>query len=271
MAVLLTFASAAAAQSNLQRVLALLDQHPLFRSPSILANIAETIPGTRAPLLQETVDGSYPGLPITAALPTFRQSDFDLLAETTLFLADALHRLQTRLNLEPGWMHGTLAPPAVFGMTTIDASVTNLHLRGNTQDMTGRAHATGGGSDHVAIGEITATAIAASNTGSILTEVQVVIDNAAAQNPLDLMPSEIAQGGSQRLQAASTGTTDARTLTRTAAGGGADTATFAINLASNRMDVTGAVRTIVQQQSVELATIMTTVIGAVNAGETRPH
>jgi hypothetical protein len=55
------------------------------------------------------------------------------------------------------------------------------------------------------------------------------------------------------------------------AGGGADTALAMLNISSSRMDVTGAVLTIVQQQSLRIETVTTTVLGALNGGEIRPE
>lgn len=121
--------------------------------------------------------------------------------------------------------------------------------------------------DHVLeIGEVASTVLGAVNTGQIVTHVMVEYRPDLEVPEFNLPSSSIMTGHSGQIAAAMATDVYAAQSIHQAAGGSAEAAVLALNVASNVSEVTGAVITHIQGRSASIETLVTTAIGAVNGG-----
>ncbi|MCB1425261.1 MAG: hypothetical protein R3D65_06445 [Zhengella sp.] len=120
------------------------------------------------------------------------------------------------------------------------------------------------------IGEITSTVLGAVNTGQIVTEITTDRIVGPVGVILDLTKSQIANGPNIALSQAATETTHALHRVNTMLGGSAGTATVAVNIASNTMEIRGRITNVIMGKSAQIRMQAATAIGAVNGGIVGP-
>lgn len=123
--------------------------------------------------------------------------------------------------------------------------------------------------DLLRLDQIRSTTLGAVNTGEILTNVTAKWQTDALAPDLDLGLAEVSLGTSSLISQAMTDTASASHLSSRELGG-IGGAALVLNLASNEMAIAGQITTIVQSQSVRIDEILTTAIGAINAGAINP-
>lgn len=288
-AVLTAAAGAALAETTLERVLGTIAATPLVSAHGVLANIAETFsaapqsaprrldPGDRviigydatgtpvhatADVFGVTVTPSQAAALGAGVPPGFYPAGSPLFAlpasvQVSLFEYDA-----TGAALEEA---------RVLTETRIDGRITNRVNRVIPGDLARVASVALDQDAMIGLGMIGATALGAVNAGSIVTDVTARWDPGATRAQIDLATAQVALGASGAVQAAATTTGLASQHATQAAGGSAETAVALLNIGSNRMDITGAVLTVVRQQSLQVEAAVTTVLGAVNGGTIRPN
>lgn len=127
-----------------------------------------------------------------------------------------------------------------------------------------------GEADILNLATISSTVLGAVNTGEIVTNVTAHWQPAALAPRVDLQLAEVSMGASVSLSEALTGGVASSSLTLKALGGTAQGPALALNQATNGTAIAGQIRTIVFQQTVSVGEIMSTAIGAVNAGTVNP-
>ena len=123
--------------------------------------------------------------------------------------------------------------------------------------------------DQLGLDQIRSTTLGAVNTGEILTNVTAKWQTDALVPGIGLDLAEVSLGTSSRMSEAMIDTASASRLSTRELGGPAGAA-LVLNLASNGTAIAGQITTIVQSQSVRIDEILTTAIGAVNAGAINP-
>jgi len=118
----------------------------------------------------------------------------------------------------------------------------------------------------LALDRISTTVLGAVNSGEIVASIEVRTDEAGRSFTVDIDRARIATGGSIALSGAVAGDVMASTMTIREIGGGAGAGAVAANLSMNMGEVRGRVTNAVTSQSTTIASITTTVIGAVNSG-----
>lgn len=123
-----------------------------------------------------------------------------------------------------------------------------------------------GEADLLNVARINSTVLGAVNTGEILTNVSAEWQTSALIPRIGLQLAEVSVGANARVAESVTGTADASSLTLAAMGGSAQNPALVLNQATNGTAIVGRIHTLVQSQSASVGEIMTTVIGALNAG-----
>jgi hypothetical protein len=100
----------------------------------------------------------------------------------------------------------------------------------------------------------------------ILTNVTADWQTSALVPHIGLHLAEVSVGANAQVSEAIIGTAEASSLTLAAMGGGAHNPALVLNQATNGTAIVGRVQTLVQSQSAGVGEIITTVIGALNAG-----
>ncbi|WP_071675930.1 hypothetical protein [Nioella nitratireducens] len=273
------------AQSVLERVLPLVAQIEKLNAGSLFANIAETVPGdwTTAPrrlsggdrvVIGYTPDGQpslavagADGLTITAAdtaghsrgLPPGYYPTGSLLfalpagAQMSLYQTDA--------------DGAALAVAQEQIQARIDGRITT-QLIGLTlpEELTTIAAVSGDLASYVDIGAIQSTTLGAVNTGQIVTDIQVDYVPGLSGPEIGYASSQIAMGSNAQIDAVIASAAQASSLDSRSLGGSAEAAIISLNVASNTVEVTGAILTRVQGRAASVQTQITTVLGAVNGG-----
>jgi hypothetical protein len=114
------------------------------------------------------------------------------------------------------------------------------------------------------------TVLGAVNTGEIITNIEVIVENMGSGATPAIEFAEIIRGGRGAESFASAGDTKALTTRLWTVGGALNAPTFSLNMTSNSLGITGRVDTILRGTSSKIETISTTVLGAVNVGKTAP-
>lgn len=123
-----------------------------------------------------------------------------------------------------------------------------------------------GETDLLSLARINSTVLGAVNTGEILTNVTADWQTSALVPHIGLHLAEVSVGANAQVSEAIIGTAEASSLTLAAMGGGAQNPALVLNQATNGTAIVGRVQTLVQSQSAGVGEIITTVIGALNAG-----
>lgn len=155
-----------------------------------------------------------------------------------------------------------------LAMSRIDGSVTNviqgLLLPYLVPASLVAVYDADGGSDGLLImQDMRTTVLGAVNTGEIVTQITVTLQD-AGQIDMDL--AGISQGANIAVQQAQTRAASANSVDLSQIGGRADSSAIALNIAHSASEITGAVVNRVNGQSVAIGDILTTVLGAVNGG-----
>ncbi|SOB89439.1 hypothetical protein SAMN05877809_1017 [Rhodobacter sp. JA431] len=116
-------------------------------------------------------------------------------------------------------------------------------------------------------GILAATALGAVNTGEIITRIDVAWDADLDRPDLGIRSALLETGASIDLVQTQTNTTAAQSLQLTRLGSTPDAAALLLNLASNNSEVIARVDTRVYNIAAGINGAITTVIGAVNAGQ----
>lgn len=123
--------------------------------------------------------------------------------------------------------------------------------------------------DALGLDSIRSTTLGAVNTGQILTNVTAKWQADALTPDIGVRLAEVSMGASTQLAEAMITTAGASSLS-THELGGTRGAALVLNQATNGTAIAGQITTIVQSQSVRIDEILTTAIGAVNAGAINP-
>lgn len=146
----------------------------------------------------------------------------------------------------------------------IDGSITNI-LDIRRPDLVAQIVAATAKRDYaLAISDIQSTAIGAVNASQIVINARSGASDAAYLKLSEISGGTIAQGMNATLHEAISATAHARSITQNATAAGEKSTRAALNAASNAQSVSGAVVNIVKSQSLDIATIVATAIGAVN-------
>ena len=155
-------------------------------------------------------------------------------------------------------------------LSRIDGSITNIVDGLLLPDLGPAAivlaYDAGASRDLVSIEEIHATVLGAVNAGEIVTQLDISWIQGQVDAQIDLSLAGVSIGANLALQEVTTEAAQARSLSLSQLGGGPDAAALALNMSSNAMEVTGRVSNDISGQSARIATIVTTVLGAVNGG-----
>ena len=279
------FPATAEAETTLQRVLSTIARTPLVSADSIIANIAETFsrgltPSPRTLTAGDRVIIGYDpfGNPVETTADVFgltvtgdQASALGAGVPPGFYPAGSrLFALPTSVQLslfETDADGGALGEARVLTESRIDGSITNRINRVIPDDLSRVASVALDETAQVTVGMIGATALGSTNAGTIVTDVLARYDPDASRTRIDLAMAEAAIGAAGAMRITETTTAMAREQVSWTAGGSADNALAMLNISSSRMDVTGAVATIVRQQSLRIETVTTTVLGALNGGQ----
>lgn len=159
-------------------------------------------------------------------------------------------------------------------MTRVDGSITNI-IRGITlPDLAPvqltRVYNTNSSSDFLDMDRINTTVLGAVNTGEIVTSVRAEWETGGSASQIGLRMAEVSLGANLHLDEALATTAAAGSFAAIELGGSAGNVALVLNQATNGTAIAGQVLTIVQQQNTIIGEILTTAIGAVNAGSVNP-
>lgn len=206
---------------------------------------------------------------ISCLLSSFAHSS---VLERVLQQIDAIYPSESVFDLtaniaENGGGRGALS--SLLG-ARIDGSVTNIITSARPFDvMEQRALDARLAVSLVDIRSVTATAIGAVNTGEIITTVRGASD-LADLGLSDIAKTRLSQGPSSHYYYASAHAVAAVANRTTQIGSGIETATMALNMASNSAAITGRVHNTLSGVSGTIENILTTTIGALNNGQISP-
>lgn len=124
--------------------------------------------------------------------------------------------------------------------------------------------------DRLGFQQISSTVLGAVNTGEILTNVSATWQADALTPQIGLRLAEVSLGANAHVSEAIIDTASASSLSLVELGGSSTNPALVLNLASNGTAIDGHIRTIVQNQTILIGEIMTTTIGALNAGAVNP-
>lgn len=287
MALAAVFPCVAHAQPTLQRVLAAISNSSLVSAHSISANIAETVstglvaePRTLTASDRVIIGYDTNGAPVEATADIFgltvtAQQAAALGAGVPPGFYPAGSRLfalpsSVQVSLFDAGADGSiLAEARVLTESRIDGRITNRISRILPDDLARVAAVATDETALTTLGMIGTTTLGAVNAGTIVTDVVARYDPDATRTQIDLAMAGLAIGAAGAVSAAETSAGMARRELSYMAGGSADTALAMLNIATSRMNVTGAVLTIVQQQSLRIEAVTTTALGALSGGQIR--
>lgn len=273
----------AAHGSTLDRVLHLIDQmYSGPDSPFIMANIAVTSPTLQErPRLLAPGDTVIIGYDIangpvyaTAGLSGLSVTQADAAKLTRGVAAglyppgSALYALPPagQLSIHAETVAGTplgLAQETV--MARIDGTVFNTIL-GVYSGLAGEVQVAKVNPAVNVVGTIGTTVLGAVNSGEIVTHVRLVTDPLAQMDFDQIDPAILARGADMSKLVAVAGAAKALSLDVSPTGSMPNQMVMSLNLASNRMEITGRVRTIAMDTALIVDHVTTTVLGAVNTG-----
>lgn len=156
-----------------------------------------------------------------------------------------------------------LATQATIG---IDASITNILTSRRPDLLPGIANTTSAHDYTSLISDIQSSAIGAVNTSQIIQHARLGEPAFGELKLEDLTGAKISYGMNAALQEASTAALHARQLSVKANVSGETTMHLAMNAASNAQNVSARVVNLVNDRSIEIKSLITTAIGAVNGG-----
>lgn len=269
--------------STLDRVLHLIDQmYSGPDSPFIMANIAVTSPTLQErPRLLAPGDTVIIGYDIangpvyaTAGLSGLFVTPADAAKLTSGVAAglyppgSALYALPPagQLSIHAETVAGTplgLAQETV--MAKIDGTVFNTIL-GVYSGLAGEVQSAKVTPALNVVGTIGTTALGAVNSGEIVTHVRLVTDPLGQIDLDQIDPAALARGADMGRLVAVAGAAKAMSLDISPAGSMPNQTVMSLNLASNRMEISGRVRTIAMDTAIIVGQVTTTVLGAVNTG-----
>lgn len=116
------------------------------------------------------------------------------------------------------------------------------------------------------LGTISTTVLGAVNSGEIVTHVRLVTDPLGQMDFDQIDPAILARGADMGKFVAVAGAAKAMSLDVSPAGSVPHQMVMSLNLASNRMEITGRVRNIAMGTATIVDQVTTTVLGAVNTG-----
>lgn len=272
------------ASTTLERVLTQLNNHALVHVASVLLNLAENGPGQPGLLARGLQPGDTVILGYTPFGDPVRGTADDLGLTVTNLQAAALgagvppgfYPVGSSLfQLPPGVQYSLfqddvsgarLAEARELVSARIDGSVVNRIGRMIPSNLSDIAAVALSDDALVSFGGIATTALGAVNAGEIVTRVRVAHDPTQTTALIDLALAGIERGANASLVVAQTAATEAAQFAQWQIGGTSDSTALVANIASNRMAVNGMIRTLIDQQSVRVDLLVTTVLGAVNGG-----
>jgi hypothetical protein len=167
-----------------------------------------------------------------------------------------------------------LAQAQALLMSRIDGSITTfitgIRLPELAPAQLASVYDTRHASDLLDLKQINSTVLGAVNTGEVVTNVTAAWRTGELAPIIDVRLAEVNMGANARATEAAVGTADASSLSMLELGASSDAPSLVLNQATNGMAIAGQIRTIVQNQSVHIGGLMTTTIGAVNAGAVNP-
>lgn len=125
--------------------------------------------------------------------------------------------------------------------------------------------------DLVDVGTIQSTVLGAVNTGEIVTNVTAQWVSPSLPRQIGMELAEVSLGANVQMEQAMAQSAAASSLVFAELGGSSQNAALVLNQATNGTAIAGQVRTIVLQQTVSIGEILTTALGAVNAGSVNPR
>lgn len=274
-----------ASASILERVIALLDAaYPHVKASNISANIAENISNptvqNRSLAAGDRVIIGYDrsGTAVLGTADTFGVWVEPLQASALgSGLTAGLYPVGSALDSLPpaGQLSifaetssgGTLPPAQETVMTRIDGTITNV-MTSVMPTLTSEVTALNSGlvTSYIDVSTIGSTALGAVNAGEIITHIDVLTGpDAFGANGLDL--AHLAKGPNAAFDYALAGDVSAMSYRISQMGGGVNESLLALNIASNRSEITGRVSNIIVGLNASIGDIVTTAIGAVNGGE----
>lgn len=202
-------------------------------------------PEMRAAMTSGLSAGLYPPGSALYALPPAGQLSLFEEARDAQELAVARELMMTRID---GSVHNVLSGIVPTEMAAIYVIAPEIRL----------------GS---VMGRVESTVLGAVNTGQIVTNIAVGVDEASDYGAqVDLAMAGISVGANQALDRAITESSRASGFRMTQLGGSADVPVAMLNMASAAQDITGAVETQLTARGLTGGDTVTTVLGAVNAG-----
>lgn len=270
--------------TTLDRILAHLSSHVLVNVGSIMLNLAENGPGQAGMMPRGLQPGDSVILGYTPSGVAVRETAGNLGLTVTDLQASLLgagvppgfYPVGSSLfQLPPGVQYSLfqddvagarLAEARELVSARIDGSVVNRIGRMIPSDLSELAAVALSEDALISLGDIASTALGAVNAGEIVTRVRVAYDIGATNSEIEIALAGIERGVNASLEVAQTAATNATQFAQWQIGGTADTAVLIANVASNQMAVNGMVLNVIEQQSVRINLMVTTVLGAVNGG-----
>lgn len=272
------------AMTTLERVLEHLINHTLVNSGSMFLNLAENGPGQAAKMSRSLRPGDFvilgytpSGVPVRGTAGNLGLTVTDLQASLLgAGVPPGFYPVGSSLfQLPPGVQYSLFQDDVAGARLTearelvsarIDGSVVNRIGRMIPSDLSELAAVALSEDALISLGDIGSTALGAVNAGEIVTRVRLAYDSDATSSQIEIALAGIERGANASLEVAQTAATNATQFAQWQIGGTADAAVLVANVASNQMAVNGMVLNVIEQQSVRINLMVTTVLGAVNGG-----
>lgn len=160
-------------------------------------------------------------------------------------------------------------------MSRIDGSITNIIIGIQPYELApselAQVYSSTQDNDLLAMETIDSTVLGAVNSGQIVTHVAAEWRQGTAAEMLGIQLAQISAGSGVQIDEAMTVAAQAISVSSYELGGAPDSAALLLNQATNASAITARVLNIVQQQNLRVGDIVTTAIGAINAGSVNPQ